>query len=106
MANPRAGRPANSSANLRRKNAVLIPMSHVTARVNGGKLNVIGSPVRRTDKPLSQFYSFDGGNAPYDSGTGTTGKLRCPAASTALTAKITLSFEIFRVARVTFPKLC
>jgi hypothetical protein len=28
---------------------VLIPMSHVTARVNGGKLNVMGSPVRRTD---------------------------------------------------------
>src|ERR1700722_13170122 len=36
-------------------------------------------------------------------GTGTTGKLRCPAASTARTAKITLSFESFSVARVTLP---
>jgi hypothetical protein len=27
---------------------VLIPSSHVTALLNGGRLNVIGSPVRRT----------------------------------------------------------
>ena len=31
---------------------VLIPSSHVTALVNGGRLNVIGSPVRRTELPL------------------------------------------------------
>src|ERR1700732_3907140 len=37
------------------------------------------------------------------SGKGTTGRLRCPAASTALTAKMTLSFESFRVVRVTLP---
>jgi hypothetical protein len=30
----------------------LIPSSHVTALVNGGRLNVIGSPVRRTQLPL------------------------------------------------------
>jgi hypothetical protein len=42
-----------------RKMAVLIPNSHVTALVNGGKLNVIGSPVRRTELPLVHFYSFD-----------------------------------------------
>jgi hypothetical protein len=26
--------------------------------VNGGRLNVIGSPVRRTELPLVQFYSL------------------------------------------------
>jgi len=31
---------------------VLIPMSQITALVNGGKLNVIGSLDRRTDFPL------------------------------------------------------
>src|SRR5208282_18345 len=36
----------------------------------------------------------------YLSGSGTTGKLRCPAASTARTPNITLSFETFTVARV------
>ena len=36
----------------------------------------------------------------YLSGSGTTGKLRCPAASTARTPNMTLSFETFRVARV------
>ena len=40
------------------------------------------------------------------SGTGVTAGLRCPAASTALTPKITLSFDIFKVARVALPKLC
>src|ERR1700723_3030001 len=39
----------------------------------------------------------------YRSGTGTTGKLRCPCASIALTAKMTLSLESFKVVRVTFP---
>src|SRR5215469_6596549 len=39
-------------------------------------------------------------------GVGTTARLRCPASSSALTPKITLSFEIFKVARVAFPKLC
>src|SRR6266576_436 len=33
-----------------RNTPVLIPISHVTARVNGGRLNVMGSPVRRTDR--------------------------------------------------------
>src|SRR5580704_269213 len=37
------------------------------------------------------------------SGKGTTGRLRCPWASTALTAKMTLSFESFSVARRTLP---
>jgi len=37
----------------------LIPISHVTARVNGGRLNVIGSPVRRTTIPLVSFYRYD-----------------------------------------------
>src|SRR6266852_1290384 len=36
----------------------------------------------------------------YLSGSDTTGRLRCPAASTARTPNITLSFETFRVARV------
>src|SRR5450759_1081203 len=39
-------------------------------------------------------------HCPYLSGSGTTGRLRCPAASTARTPNITLSFESFRVARV------
>src|SRR5580704_9117802 len=59
MANPLAGRPNSSSTNRSRKIPVLIPSSHVTARVNGGKLNVIGSLLRRTSFPLSQFYAFD-----------------------------------------------
>ena len=37
-----------------------MPSSQVTALVNGGRLNVIGSPVRRTDLPLVQFYSHHG----------------------------------------------
>src|SRR5277367_2486482 len=105
---------------------VLIPISHVTALVNGGRLNVIGSPVRRTGFPLLQFYSRRGvprlaafarqaalslskgwdSHTTHRSGTGTTGRLRCPALSTASTAKITLSFESFSVARVAPPKLC
>ena len=32
---------------------VLIPISQVTARVNGGRLNVMGSLVRRTQRPRS-----------------------------------------------------
>src|SRR5208337_3159573 len=36
----------------------------------------------------------------FPSGSGTTGRLRCPEASTARTPNITLSFETFRVARV------
>ena len=39
----------------------------------------------------------------YLSGSGTTGRLRCPCSSTARTAKITLSFDIFSVARFTLP---
>src|ERR1700689_1988742 len=102
-----------------KKTPVLIPSSHVTARVNGGRLNVIGSPVRRTDLPLIQFYSYCGcpmsrvlcetweiSHDRYRSGTGTTGRLRCPAASTARTAKITLSFDSLSVARSTLPKFC
>src|SRR5580704_16585348 len=61
MANPLAGRPNSSSTNRSRKIPVLIPSSQVTARVNGGKLKVIGSLLRRTDFPLSQFYAFDAG---------------------------------------------
>ena len=33
--------------------------SQVTARVNGGRLNVMGSPLRRTGLPLVQFYSHN-----------------------------------------------
>src|SRR5579863_4051657 len=104
-------------SSISRKTPVLIPSSHVTARVNGGRLNVIGSPVRRTELPLIQFYSHcqcpmsrvlvrDAGisHNHYRSGTGTTGRLLWPAASTARTAKITLSFESFSVARVPLPK--
>jgi hypothetical protein len=36
----------------------------------------------------------------YLSGSGTTGKLRCPSASTARTPNISLSFETLKVARV------
>src|SRR5271170_2759978 len=36
-------------SSMSRKTPVLIPSSHVTALVNGGRLNVIGSPVRRTE---------------------------------------------------------
>src|SRR5215472_3586112 len=49
MAKPRAGKPNNSSTNLSKYAAVLMPISQVTALVKGGRLNVIGSPVRRTD---------------------------------------------------------
>src|SRR5579872_1820134 len=35
-----------------KKMPVLIPSSQVTALVNGGRLNVMGSPVRRTELPL------------------------------------------------------
>src|SRR5271156_3588307 len=42
----------------------------------------------------------------YRSGTGTTGKLRCPAASSARTAKITLSLESFKVTCVASLTLC
>src|SRR5271165_4464259 len=42
----------------------------------------------------------------YRSGTGTTGRLRCPLASTACTAKITLSFDNGSVAWVTLPRAC
>ena len=104
-----------AASSISRKMPVLIPSSHVTAWVNGGRLNVIGSPVRRTGLPLVQFYSYLGCPmsrvfcetwGPHRSGTGTTGRLRCPAASTARTAKITLSFESFSVARVTLPTFC
>src|ERR1035437_7575092 len=85
-----------------------MPSSHVTALVNGGRLNVMGSPVRRTGLPLFQFYSFVAEHTryAYRSGTGTTGRLRWPAWSTALTAKMTLSFESFSVAWVALPTPC
>src|SRR5450755_4088819 len=54
------GRRANPNSSISRKMPVLMPSSHVTALVNGGRLNVIGSPVRRTDSPLVQFYSHPG----------------------------------------------
>src|ERR1700733_16056514 len=37
-----------------------MPSSQVTALVNGGRLNVMGSPVRRTELPLTRFYSDAG----------------------------------------------
>src|SRR5258708_25345997 len=51
------------------------------------------------------LYESDSNHRPltstaYLSGSGTTGRLRCPAASTARTPNITLSFETFTVARV------
>src|SRR6266851_8904951 len=51
------GSRANPNSSMSKKMLVLIPTSHVTARVNGGRLNVIGSPVRRTELPLTRFYS-------------------------------------------------
>src|SRR5208337_5197953 len=58
-------------------------MMRFTHPANGGKLNEMVCPRLTT----------------YLSGSGTTGRLRCPAESTARTANITLSFETFRVAR-------
>src|ERR1700720_3105294 len=57
MMYPTTGSRANPNNSIKRKMLVLMPSSQVTARVNGGKLNVIGSPVRRTELPLDQFYS-------------------------------------------------
>src|SRR3984893_2380641 len=79
-----------------RNTAVLIPSSQITARVKGGKLNVISRP-RKGNTPASSRYRTQ------RSGKGTTGKLRCPSLSTALTAKVTLSLESFRVVRRTLP---
>src|ERR1700746_2566731 len=50
---PPMGSRASANNSTSRKIAVLIPISHVTARVNGGTLKLLGSPVRRTDGPLS-----------------------------------------------------
>src|SRR5215475_9066151 len=90
---PKAVRP--------RKTAVLIESNQTTALVKGGKLNVISLPVLRIkDCLLVQL------RPSYRSGTGTTGKLRCPSLSTARTPKITLSFERSKVASVLFPTDC
>src|SRR5579864_7122471 len=80
-----------------RKIAVLIPSSQITALVKGGKLSVISLPVLRIKLSPSSWLQR--------SGTGTTGKLRCPSLSTARTAKITLSLDNFSVARVSFDQL-
>src|ERR1019366_9198437 len=48
----------------------------------------------------------DLGRSDYRSGTGTTGRLRCPLASVACTAKTTLSFDTGTVACVTLPNAC
>jgi hypothetical protein len=52
MTYPTTGRRANPNSSMSKKMLVLIPSSHVTARVKGGRLNVMGSPVRRTEFPL------------------------------------------------------
>src|ERR1022692_1609544 len=61
-----------------------------------------GSPHSVTSRPIL----LAPGRARYRSGTGTTGRLRWPAWSTALTAKMTLSFESFSVAWVALPPPC
>src|ERR1051325_3084110 len=99
---------ANSGPTLTRSSSsrntpVLIPISQITARVNGGKLNVMGSRDRRTEWPPVHSTLMV---VTYRSGAGTTGKLGCPAPSSARTAKITLSFDSFIVARVALPTLC
>ncbi len=62
-------------------------MMRLTHPAKGGKLNEMVPP--RLMK-----------NRLYLSGSGTTGRLRWPAASSARTANITLSFETCKVARV------
>src|SRR5438309_8447643 len=52
MMYPTIGRRASPNSSIKRKMLVLIPSSQVTARVNGGRLNVIGSPVRRKEFPF------------------------------------------------------
>ena len=37
---------------------VLMPSSQITAGVNGGRLNVMGSPVRRTDFTSTFYLDF------------------------------------------------
>ena len=64
-------------------------MMRLTHPAKGGKLNEMDCP--RLNLSFCLFYL---------SGSGTTGKLRCPAASTARTPNISLSFETFSVARV------
>src|SRR5580698_11427740 len=77
-------------------------INRFTHCVNGGKLNVISRTrkvTRSCQHPL--FLAVD--TETHRSGKGTTGKLRCPSASTALTAKMTLSLESFSVMRNALP---
>src|SRR3954454_21726547 len=57
-----AGMRAMEKRPISRNTPVLIPISQVTARVNGGRLSVIGSPLLRTGSPPVPFYSLKAGS--------------------------------------------
>src|ERR1700740_2233845 len=89
------------NADNNRNIAVLIPSSQITAGVKGGKLNVISRPRPRKAIRSDALLAVD--TETHLSGKGTTGRLRWPSASTALTAKMTLSLERFNVECRTLP---
>ena len=67
------------------------------------ELNVISRPRPRKVAHSCSLFLLAVDTETHRSGKGTTGRLRWPSASTALTAKMTLSFESFIVMRRTLP---
>jgi len=68
----------------------------ISLRFNRGSRELRLCPLDSATQPSYQFQT-------YRSGSGTVGKLRCPALSTARTAKITLSFDSGSVQLVLSP---
>src|SRR4029079_11612918 len=68
----------------------------ISLKFNRGRRELRLCPLDSATQPSYQFQT-------YRSGSGTVGKLRCPALSTARTAKITLSFDSGSVQLVLSP---